>query len=88
MVINRVRVPHAHGSASRTFQHRRATIDRKLPFSIEDDEHFFTLIVEMRADSALRLQNAAMQKKQVRIERMSIKERCVIKLSGTAVDGF
>ncbi len=66
-------------------QHRCASVDRELRFPVEDDEHLFALIVEMRADAALRLDDSPMQEIQVRIERGRVEESHVIQLPRTTV---
>jgi hypothetical protein len=57
----------------------------ELGFAIKDDEHFLTLIVKMRADTALGLKDAAVEKEQVCVQRMGVKYGHVIELSGPAV---
>ena len=74
-----------HGRAGRSLQHRRAAVDRELRFAVEDDEHLFALIVEVRADAALRLDDAAVQEVQVRVERRRVEEPHVVELAGAAV---
>jgi len=41
-------------------------------FAVEDDEHFLALVVKMRANTALWLNDSAMKEKQIRVERFRI----------------
>src|SRR5262245_7099325 len=83
-----MRMPHTTGSAGRTLQQRRSSIDRKLRFAIEDDKNFFGLIGEVMADAALVLNDASMKKVQVGIERMWVEQAHVVELPRSTVYGF
>ena len=69
------------GAPAGPFSTRRAAVDRELRFPVEDHEHLFALIVEVRADAALRLDDAAMQEVQVRVERSRVEQPHVVELA-------
>jgi hypothetical protein len=79
-------MPHPAESACRSFQKRRPAVYRKLRFTIEDDKHFFALIVKVVSDSALRLNHAAMQEEQIRVEIAWAEQRHVIETSSAVVN--
>jgi hypothetical protein len=79
---------HLAGSTGGTFQQRRSAIDGELSLSIEDDEHLLALVVEMRADAALRHDDAAVQKVQIRVERVMIEQTHKIQRTGAGVNRF
>ena len=54
------------------------TVDRELRFAVEDDEHLFAVVVEVRADAALRLNVPAMQEPQVRVGMVVLEQRPMI----------
>jgi len=47
-------------------------VNGELGLAVEDDEHLLALVVKVRADSALRLNYAAVQKLKVWLQRMGI----------------
>ena len=66
-------------------EHRGPPVDGELGFPIEDDEHLLALVVEVGADAALRLDDAAVQEEQVGVERRVIEQGRVVELAGPAV---
>ena len=70
----RVGVPHAAGRAGRALDDGRAAVDGELRFAVEDDEHLLALIMEVRADAALRLNDAAVQEVQIGFEAVGVEQ--------------
>ena len=85
-VVDRVRVAHPCRCAGRSLQGRRPPVDRELCFAVEDDEHLLAVVVEVLADAGLRLDHAAMQKPQVRVDHVAVEQGEETELAGAAVD--
>ena len=79
-------VSHAAGRAGGPFQDGGAPVDGELRLAIEDDEHLLALVVKVRADAALGLNDAAVQEEQVGVEAMGVEQSHVIQLAGAIVD--
>ena len=77
---------HPAEGASGSFQYRGAAIDRKLRLAIEDHEHLLALVMEVVANPALRLKDAAMQKVEVGVQGMAVQQNHQIHLAGPLVD--
>jgi hypothetical protein len=58
-VVDGVRMALADRGSRRPFDKRGAAVDGELRLAVEDDEHFFALIVEVMADAALGLKHAS-----------------------------
>jgi hypothetical protein len=81
-----VRMAHPVGHAGRPFDPRRPAVDRELSLAIQDDEHFFRLIVEMLADPAVRGDHATMDEDQVGAERAHAQQLAEVHRAGTRMD--
>src|ERR671913_72381 len=73
-------MPHSNRRTCGSFQYRRPSVDCELRFTVQNDEHLFALIMEMRADAALRLDDPAMEEVQIRVERRCIEQTHVVEL--------
>ena len=83
-----MRMPHAAGSPGRSFYLRRTPINGKLRLAVKNDKHLFALIMEVMANTALRLDDPAVQEEQIRIEVVIIEQRHIIQLAGSFMNRF
>src|SRR3954463_13393790 len=60
-------------------------VDGEFGLAIQNDKHLLALIVKVLPDSALWLNDAAMQKLEVCLERVSVEQRRVIQCAGSGV---
>src|SRR5579863_2316808 len=74
-VIDRMGVTEHGWSAGGRLEHRSATVDGELSLAIQDYEHFFAIIMEVMPDSAMRIDNAAVQELKVRVQTMEVQQR-------------
>jgi hypothetical protein len=65
-------VHHAAKRSGGHFSALRSTVDGELRFGVENEEHFFTCVVEVSADCAPRFDHSAMQKVQVCVECVEV----------------
>jgi len=74
-IVDAVRVAHAVGGTGGRLQRGGAAVDGELGVvAVQDHEHLFTGIVEMLADAAMGLDDAAMQEDQVGGKRLSAEQ--------------
>jgi hypothetical protein len=58
-------VTQSRRSASRSLQQGGASINCELRLTVEDNEHFFTMIVKVRSDATTRWNDAPVQEEQI-----------------------
>ena len=79
---------HAVGRAGGGLEERGAAVDGELGLAVEDDEHLFHVVVEVVADAALGLDDAAVEKDEVGVEGLGVEEAGVVEFAGASVDAF
>jgi hypothetical protein len=57
--------PNRVGAPAGALEQGGAPVYGELRFSVEDDEHFFAMIVEVRSDAASGRDNAAMEEEEI-----------------------
>ncbi len=87
-VVERVRVAHRAQCAGWSLQHRRVPVYGKLRFAIQDEIHLVVEVVQMVARSAMRVEDAAMEEVQIRLERVFAEESCVVEGAGPSMNGL
>ncbi len=74
-VVDPVSVTHAAWNGGWPRNQRGAAIDRELRLSVEDEKHLFHVAVYVMADTAFRLNLAAMDKQELRAKRRARQQR-------------
>jgi hypothetical protein len=83
-----MRVSHSVRHACRSLYERRAPVDGELSLAIQDYKHLLALVVEVLSYAAVRLNDAAMEKDQVRFHRVSPQHRPKGTLAGARMYGL
>ena len=84
-VVDRVRAAHARRRPRRSLERGRASVDGELRFTVENHEHLFAVVVKMRADAGLGLDDPAMQEPQVGVERLAAEHPEVVQAARSPV---